>query len=680
MNDNKNIYFSKVFILVLIAKIIYSFFFASFYLRDYFTPFINWFVLSGFKNPWEHFYQIEKLMFPYPTLMLWIMSIPRILFSNFLPGDWHPVTNLHLFVMRIPLLMFDILLFNLFIKLFPTKKEVLLYVYWCSPIIFLINYVHGQFDIIPTAIFSLSIFLLINKRYFYSSIFLALSAATKSHIFVALPFIILFLYKRKVSLIKIFSFLVLFILIYLTFLAPYLNSRAFIEMVLNNSEQKGFYEFTLPLASKVNLVLCPTAIFMLFLKFTSYKKLNNEIFLMFLGLVFAVPIIFVTPMPGRVLWSLPFIIYFYISNKECSKVPFLFYNIIYVIYFLIFSKDNPLNLHLKIRHPELINDLSISLLIASISIIVVWMYQIGIKRNEELKIKEKPLLIGIAGDSSTGKHTTFKILEKLLGKDSCVPVFGDNFHKWERGSENWKVFTHLNPLSNKLHKELDTAIALKGGNEIEIGEYAHSQGKFKNPILVEPNKFILFTGLHPFYLQSMRELLDIKIFMDADEELRQYWKIKRDVEERGYEKSQVVEQINSRLEDGKKFIKPQKDFADLIIKFTALTKIDLENLQSKAVPIKTTYVLGNSINLEGLLNNLTKIDTLMIEYSNLCNLTHQQLDIEGFISSQEIANIAYNLELNFDELLISEPVWLDNHAGVTELIFMLIYNHKMKAK
>jgi uridine kinase len=310
----------------------------------------------------------------------------------------------------------------------------------------------------------------------------------------------------------------------------------------------------------------------------------------------------------------------------------------------------------------------------------MWMMQIGVKRNEELKIKEKPLLIGIGGDSSTGKHTTFNTLKMLIGENACIPVFGDNFHKWERDNQNWKVFTHLNPMSNKLHKELELAVALREGDQIELIEYDHTKGKFINPKIVEASKFIFFIGLHPFYLKSMRDLIDIKIFMEVDEDLRRFWKIKRDVAERGYEKSKVIEQIDSRLEDNKKFIQPQKDFTDLIIKFTPLEKIDQNDLSISTIPFKVIYKLDNSVNLDNLINDLSKIKSLSTQLFPLDDLIHQEVCIEGSISFQDIANIAHNLELNFDELSIGNPSWQSDFAGITQLMFLIIYNHKMKAK
>ena len=60
---------------------------ASYFLRDLFVPFVNYFVESGFADPWAHFAALGRLnSFPYPPIMLYLMAVPRWLFGPFLPG------------------------------------------------------------------------------------------------------------------------------------------------------------------------------------------------------------------------------------------------------------------------------------------------------------------------------------------------------------------------------------------------------------------------------------------------------------------------------------------------------------------------------------------------------------------------------------------------------------------
>lgn len=668
---------SGLFLSVLAAKIAASFFFSSAYLSKLFTPFINWYVTSGFKNPWEFFYHLNELrVFPYPTVMLWVMSIPRVLFYPFLSHDWQVVTPLHLAIMRIPLLGFDLMILFQLLKFFPTQQKRLLRIYWCSPIVFFINYVHGQLDIVPTAIFFSAVFLLISERYWGAFLLMAVAAATKTHIVLAIPFACVFLYKKKIPAVKIISYLACFAAAYALLIAPYFYSEGFRQIVFHSPEQRKFFDFVIPVSTSLNLVVCPTVVALLFIKFSSYKKLNREILLMFLGIIFAALVVFVPPMPGWFLWSLPFLIYFYMHNKDYSRAPFILYNAIYIFYFAFFFEKSTYPFQNAAANLP-VADLALSTVMSSVGFIAFWMFNLGVRKNEELRVSENPLLIGIGGDSASGKHTLLKILRILVGKSRSIPILGDDFHKWERGNQNWSVYTHLNPQANELHKNAEMAVALKDGNAIQMVHYDHSTGKFSNPETIESNKFIFFVGLHPFYLKKMRDLIPVKIFMEPDEALRRYWKIQRDVQKRGYGARQVVRQIELREEDKQKYIAPQKEFADLIIRYSPAIAVNLDNYTGR-IPVKTTFTLDNSIDIENLVRFLSKVETLEVEHVSTVHT--QELTVKGTIGAREVMNIASQLELNFDELFINTRAWLKDHKGITQLVFVLLYNHKMKVR
>jgi uridine kinase len=678
LNPKNNLLLSIPFILGLAVKIALSFFFSSTYLRDLFVPFINQFVLSGFHNPWDFFFALGRLnSFPYPPAMLWIMSIPRLLFSPFLSPDWTQVTALHLFVARIPLLVFDIGALLLLIRILPAHQKRILQIYWLSPIVIFISYIHGQLDIIPTTLFLFVVYLILNRSYRWAALAFAVAAATKSHVLIATPFIFIFLYRQKIQWSILLQAILIFVITYASLLAPYIFSDSFRAMVLESPEQQKFFSFKLDLSPTLSFLVCPMIMVLVFFKFASYRKLNKEIFLMFLGFVFASLVVFVPPMPGWFLWSLPFLIYFYANNQEYSRAPFIFYNAVYFIYFLFFfEKEPPINV--GTLSPELISNLALTITMASVGYISLWMFKIGVERNEELKVREAPVLIGIGGDSASGKHTVYHTLRNLLGKERSIPIFGDNFHKWERGNENWNVYTHLHPSGNNLHEEMQMAVALKDGRSIQLGEYDHDTGKFTDKQTVESNKFVFFVGLHPFYLKRMRDLMQIKIFMDTDESLRRHWKIQRDCKKRGYEKERVLEQIESREKDGESHIQPQKKYADLIIRFEPKEKITAETAQDAEIPFHVKFLMDNSIELNALIEKLQQISTLEVQHDH--GLEKQSLTIFGSITAREVMEIAFNMNLNFDELLIQTNKWLKNYNGLTQLVFLSLYNETMQVK
>ena len=150
------------------------------------------------------------------------------------------------------------------------------------------------------------------------------------------------------------------------------------------------------------------------------------------------------------------------------------------------------------------------------------------------RFNQKPIIIGIAGDSGSGKDTLSDSLESLIGSHSAVKLSGDDYHRWDRQGPMWQVMTHINPMANDLHSFSNDLISLRDGKEINQRHYDHETGKMTKPRLIKSNQFILVSGLHTFSLPITRDACNLKIFLDIDEDLRRFFKIRRDVHERTY--------------------------------------------------------------------------------------------------------------------------------------------------
>ena len=162
---------------------------------------------------------------------------------------------------------------------------------------------------------------------------------------------------------------------------------------------------------------------------------------------------------------------------------------------------------------------------------------------------------------------------------------GDDLHLWERGDSNWKNYTHLNPDANDLNLGREHLKVLRSNNKIYRKKYNHDTGKFDTPSVIYPAKFIVYEGLHALYDSEVRDISWIKIFIETDEELKKEWKMKRDTEKRGYTKNEVEDAIARRKDDEDKYIKTQKQYADVIIRFKKEGNdvvLDFEVLQVKA--------------------------------------------------------------------------------------------------
>jgi uridine kinase len=154
----------------------------------------------------------------------------------------------------------------------------------------------------------------------------------------------------------------------------------------------------------------------------------------------------------------------------------------------------------------------------------------------------------------------------------------DRYHKWERTNKNWKDVTHLNPKANYITKMNEDVFNLKVGNEIYQVDYDHHTGKFTEKQLINPSDNLIVCGLHSLYNDN-DSIYNLKIFMDTDEQLKKKWKIKRDVTERGYSIDKVLDSIKKRENDFQEYISPQKNNADLIIKFFTTEEIDFNDLE-----------------------------------------------------------------------------------------------------
>lgn len=175
-------------------------------------------------------------------------------------------------------------------------------------------------------------------------------------------------------------------------------------------------------------------------------------------------------------------------------------------------------------------------------------------------------IISIAGSSGVGKTTLAKLILIALSENNVTLLSGDNYHKWDRYDKKWQNFTHLNPKANDLSLVLQHLITLKNGKSISMPVYNHNTGHFNAPRTVISNSVILYEGLHALYDKSAAAA-DIKIFVDTDEDLKIEWKLSRDINDRGYTKEQVLHAIELRKNDDRKHIQPQKQYADIIVRF-----------------------------------------------------------------------------------------------------------------
>jgi uridine kinase len=181
----------------------------------------------------------------------------------------------------------------------------------------------------------------------------------------------------------------------------------------------------------------------------------------------------------------------------------------------------------------------------------------------------KPLLIGIAGGTGSGKSTVASKIAEGLPEGSVSTIDHDSYYR-DRAVLSLDERAHLNydhpdSLDNDLmvtHLE-----ALRAGSGVDVPIYDFkSHGRMKETRRVEPTRILIVEGILVFVEDRVRRLLDVKIFVDTDADIRVFRRIRRDLEQRGRTFQSVREQYYSTVRPMHlQFVEPSKRWADLII-------------------------------------------------------------------------------------------------------------------
>src|SRR5271156_2234314 len=158
----------------------------------------------------------------------------------------------------------------------------------------------------------------------------------------------------------------------------------------------------------------------------------------------------------------------------------------------------------------------------------------------------RPVMLGIVGDSGSGKTTITRGLVRVLGEDQVTHFCTDDYHRYDRRQRAERNITPLDPECNHLDILAQHLEHLRRKEAIMKPVYQHTDGTFGPP-----------------------------------GELRRHWKVQRDCSRRGYTTAQVLSELDRREPDSERYIRPQRHFADIIVAFQPGATEDQEHLDCK---------------------------------------------------------------------------------------------------
>jgi phosphoribulokinase len=252
---------------------------------------------------------------------------------------------------------------------------------------------------------------------------------------------------------------------------------------------------------------------------------------------------------------------------------------------------------------------------------------------------QRPIILGIVGDSAVGKTTITAGLTKLLGPERVTHIRTDDYHKYDRRERARLNISPLHPDCNYLDILAAHLERLRAGKPILKPVYNHTRGKLVRPEYVQPREFIIVEGLLGLHNAELRQWYDVKVYLDLPEELRRIWKIKRDTTRRGYNPEQVRAELAKRQRDSFLYIRPQRHYADIVIQFSLPEGAPPERAGTN---LNTRLILRPTLphpDLSYLLDPADPNQTVRLKAGHEWNTIVEVLDIDYHVTPAQAATL-----------------------------------------
>ena len=196
-----------------------------------------------------------------------------------------------------------------------------------------------------------------------------------------------------------------------------------------------------------------------------------------------------------------------------------------------------------------------------------------------------PILIGIAGGTGSGKTSIAKQLLKEYGEGEVVVLEQDAYYNdlshLQLENRHQQNFDHPDAIDIELFNH--QLIKLMKGQPVDVPVYDFTTHSRKDQIRsIQPHHVIVVEGILALHYPVLRELMDIKIFVDTPNDIRFIRRITRDVENRGRTVQSVINQyLNTVRPMHQQFVEPSKYFSDIIIPEGGQNKVAIDLLRTK---------------------------------------------------------------------------------------------------
>ncbi len=627
-------------------------------------PFIASFIGSPSIDPWTDWLDSSGApeAFPYGWPMLLIFTAGQAI-GGLLGSAWAGFLTC--------LLLCDLAAFLLLITSQGARQEgfsFILAAYLTSPLLALSMLIEGSTDFVPMALVATAFASLVAKKPGWAGIMLGLAVGSKLILAVSIVGALLFLIRSRSSKIEALKFVTSISTTIAISASPLFYSPGFRESVTSSDDATGPLSWGIPSASG-SLLLLPLVVFAVWYAVYQLRRMNSSL----LALALATPMLLTASLPGAPigwsLWALPPMIYLAAPlARRFKALAFLTLNYSSISYAVSLVAS-------KYEYP--ISDLQNGLLstgnlaISVVTTVLFWREHYT--RSDFVRLRSRPALVLIAGDSGVGKDTLADGIKRILGRESSVHVSGDDYHRWDRGNGSWRHLTHLNPNANELTKFFNDILTLTDGGDIRSGKYDHRVGRRLSSSTARGREFVIASGLHSLTVNDMNRQANLTVYLEMSEDLRTDLKLRRDTYSRGHNPSAVLKSIEERKVDFQKYIEPQRSLADLVINSSAIG----QHVDSVSGEIEICFESEAKVFDSLLLSELGMTCGLEVTIENT-ESNRRKICVRGSTSSVDLSEAFLKLEPRTSAILGEPRTWSEGPAGVVQMVVMVYLGNALR--
>lgn len=661
---------------------------------DWFTPFMVETLAAPSLDPWtqflhhgdhppEFFYGPVMYLFHAPFVALGMLA-------DHLAGSG---TRLAQIGLGLSLLVADYALLLVLRRMNEGAVDRVLLAYWFSPLVLFITYWHGDTDVVPTLMVAGTLLLLQRGAPCWAGALLGLAIAAKIGILAILPFLVVFLWSHRRHRDTLPRFLLGSLGVAgLLLLPPLLLSPGLHQMLMSNPRllaanpgMISILDFDIMLGGGQKLYIMPIVYLLGLYGAWKVGRMSFDLLFTVLGVAYLVVLLLTPSAVGWYLWVVPFLVAYQMRAGERGAALAVAFGLAFILAKLVVTVTPavpllglplgwggwmPEDAMASLR----VTSITASMLTAIGMVLALTMLRRGLEENDFFGLSQRPLAIGIAGDSGTGKDTLALALAGLFGEGAVTGVSGDDYHLFERRGKLWQAFTHLDPRANDLEAFTRDALSLIAWRPIMCRHYDHATGLFTPPRRIQASDVVMVTGLHALYPAALRERLDVAVYLDMDESLRRFFKIRRDVQQRGHSLDRVLSSIERRMPDYEAFIRPQREHADVVFSLLPADPDLLQDIEQEGpIPLKLRIRMRSAISLDRLARLLIALCGAQVDVTQAAGMNAMaELVIDGSdVQAEDIQFTAQQLVPHLEELLARVPAWHPGMTGIMQLITLL---------